>query len=223
MEDSFVQIGACLRGLREVLDGPAQEVADLCDISLEQYEKIERGETDPSVSRLLKISKRYGIALDVLMFGEEPHMNGYFVTRKDKGMRVERRCDYRYQSLAAGFRMRNMDPFLVEVAPLPEGERRGQNAHDGQEFAMVLEGRLELTIENHCIVFIFCIIQKYLPNFNCKFICTATTRFIIQYIKLSLVILNNGVYTLRRIIVFNYSIFQYYHLYIGISLLYDGV
>ena len=152
MEDSFVQIGARLRGLREVLDVPAQEVADLCDISLEQYEKIERGETDPSVSRLLKISKRYGIALDVLMFGEEPHMNGYFVTRKDKGMRVERRCDYRYQSLAAGFRMRNMDPFLVEVAPLPEGERRGQNAHDGQEFAMVLEGRLELTIENHCIV-----------------------------------------------------------------------
>lgn len=152
MEDSFVQIGARLRGLREVLEVPAQEVADLCDISLEQYEKIERGETDPSVSRLLKISKRYGIALDVLMFGEEPHMNGYFVTRKDKGMRVERRCDYRYQSLAAGFRMRNMDPFLVEVAPLPEGERRGQNSHDGQEFAMVLEGRLELTIENHCIV-----------------------------------------------------------------------
>ena len=58
MEDSFVQIGARLRGLREVLDIPAQEVADLCNITLEHYEKIERGEADPSVFRLQKISKR---------------------------------------------------------------------------------------------------------------------------------------------------------------------
>ena len=82
MEDSFIQIGARLRGLREVLDIPAQEIADLCNISVEQYEKIERGETDPSVFRLQKISKRYGIDLDVLMFGEEPTMEGYFITRK---------------------------------------------------------------------------------------------------------------------------------------------
>lgn len=152
MEDSFVQIGARLRGLREVLDIPAQEVADLCNITLEHYEKIERGEADPSVFRLQKISRRYGIDLDVLMFGEEPRMDGYFVTRKDQGMLVERRSDYRYQSLASGFRMRKMEPFMVEVAPLPEGERRGLNSHDGQEFDVVMEGTLELTIESHTMV-----------------------------------------------------------------------
>lgn len=152
MEDIFVQIGARLRGLREVLDIPAQEIADLCDISLEQYEMIEKGEADPGVSKLQTISKRYGINLDVLMFGEEPRMDGYFITRKDHGMRVERRSDYRYQSLASGFRMRKMDPFMVEVAPLPEGERRGQNSHDGQEFDLVVEGRLELTIGSRRLV-----------------------------------------------------------------------
>jgi hypothetical protein len=40
---------------------------------------------------LQKISKQYGIALDVLLFGEEPHMRSYFLTRKGKGMSVERR------------------------------------------------------------------------------------------------------------------------------------
>lgn len=146
MEDSFVQIGARLRGLREVLDIPAQEIADLCNISVEQYEKIERGETDPSVFRLQKISKRYGIDLDVLMFGEEPTMEGYFITRKGQGMQVERRSDYRYESLASGFRMRKMEPFMVEVAPLAEGERRGLNSHDGQEFDVVMEGSLNLPL-----------------------------------------------------------------------------
>ena len=61
MEESIKQIGERLKGLREVLNIPAQEVADLCGISLEHYQKIESGEADPSVYRLSKISKRYGI------------------------------------------------------------------------------------------------------------------------------------------------------------------
>ena len=62
MEESIKQIGERLKGLREVLNIPAQEVADLCGISLEHYQKIESGEADPSVYRLSKISKRYSLA-----------------------------------------------------------------------------------------------------------------------------------------------------------------
>ena len=91
MEDAIKQIGQRLKGLREVLDIPAEEVAQLCEIPLEHYMKIEAGEADPSVYRLSRISKRYGIALDVLLFGEEPRMSTYFLTRKGQGMSVERR------------------------------------------------------------------------------------------------------------------------------------
>ena len=63
MEDAIKQIGQRLKGLREVLDIPAEEVAQLCEIPLEHYMKIEAGEADPSVYRLSRISKRYGIAL----------------------------------------------------------------------------------------------------------------------------------------------------------------
>lgn len=88
MNEQIKQIGERLRGLREVLDIPAEEVAQLCDISLEHYMKIEDGQADPSVYRLSKISKRYGISLDVLLFGEEPRMSSYFLTRKDQGLSV---------------------------------------------------------------------------------------------------------------------------------------
>ena len=91
MDEQIRQIGERLRGLREVLDIPAEEVAELCDITPEHYMKIESGEADPSVYRLSKIAKRYGIALDVLMFGEEPRMSSYFLTRNGQGMAVERR------------------------------------------------------------------------------------------------------------------------------------
>ena len=67
MEESIRTIGQRLKGLREVLNIPAEEIADLCGISLEHYLKMEDGTADPSVYRLAKISKRYGIDLDVLL------------------------------------------------------------------------------------------------------------------------------------------------------------
>lgn len=146
MDEQIKQIGERLKGLREVLDIPADEVAQLCDISLEHYMKIEAGEADPSVYRLSKISKRYGISLDVLLFGEEPRMSSYFLTRKGQGLSVERRKEYKYQSLASGFRGRKVDPFLTQVDPLPDGESFHKNSHEGQEFDYIVEGRMEITI-----------------------------------------------------------------------------
>ncbi|MCI7310605.1 MAG: XRE family transcriptional regulator [Prevotella sp.] len=152
MEESIKSIGQRLKGLREVLDIPAEEVAELCDISLDHYLKMEDGTADPSVYRLAKISKHYGISLDVLLFGEEPRMNGYFVTRKGAGMAVKRHNDYQYENLASGFRRRKVEPFLTQVDPLPEGKKYKQNRHDGQEFDYVLEGELEMTIGEKVLV-----------------------------------------------------------------------
>ena len=146
MEESIRQIGERLKGLREVFNIPAEEVAELCDISLEHYLKIEAGEADPSLYRLSKIAKRYGIGIDVLLFGEEPRMSTYFLTRRQQGMSVERTKGYAYESLASGFRGRKVDPFMVTVEPLPGEKRHNKNSHAGQEYDYVLKGDLEITI-----------------------------------------------------------------------------
>ena len=152
MEDSIKQIGQRLKGLRDVLDISAEEMAQLCGITLEAYLGMEEGEGELSVSNLQKISKHYDVPLDVLLFGEEPHMSTYFLTRKGQGMSVERRKEYKYQSLASGFRGRNADPFMVLVEPKPENAIPERNSHQGQEFDMVSEGRLELTIGKRTLV-----------------------------------------------------------------------
>lgn len=146
MDEAIKQIGERLKGLRDVLDIPAQDVADLCGLPLDTYIKMEDGEGELSISNLQKISKRYGIALDVLLFGEEPHMGSYFLTRKGQGMKVERRKAYSYQSLASGFRGRTADPFMVHVEPKDDAAPVEKNTHIGQEFNMVTEGSMEITI-----------------------------------------------------------------------------
>lgn len=120
MDEAIKQIGERLKGLREVLNIPAEEVAELCEISLEHYLKIESGEADPSVYRLSKISKRYGIDLDVLLFGEEPRMKGYYVTRKGQGPEIERNNQYKYESLAVGFKDRRVNPLWYRLTLCPE-------------------------------------------------------------------------------------------------------
>lgn len=144
--EGIKQIGQRLKGLRQVLDIPAEEVAELCEVSLEHYLKIEEGEADPSVYRLSRVAKRYGISLDVLLYGEEPRMSSYYITAKNEGPTVERRREYKYQSLASGFRGRKFDPFLTTVDPLPDEQRFSKNSHDGQEFDYVVEGQLEIVI-----------------------------------------------------------------------------
>ena len=55
MEDQLKQIGERLRGLRDVLDLTAEEVAETIGISVEKYEKIEAGELDITISNLMKM------------------------------------------------------------------------------------------------------------------------------------------------------------------------
>lgn len=146
MTDQIKQIAARLHGLREVLELTEQEVADACQLTVEDYRELESGTRDISVSTLQKISRQYGISLDVLMFGEEPKMSSYFLTRKGTGISVERRKAYKYEALASGFRGRIADPFIVSVEPKPEGTPVQFNSHQGQEFNLVVEGRMLLNI-----------------------------------------------------------------------------
>ena len=144
MSEQIKQIAARLRGLRDVLELTEQEVADACQLDVEEYREMEAGTRDLSVSTLQKISRNYGIALDVLMFGEEPKMSTYFLTRAGKGVSVERTKAYKYQSLAAGFKNRKADPFIVTVEP--NDKPMHYNTHEGQEFNLVIEGTLLLSI-----------------------------------------------------------------------------
>jgi len=153
MENSeFKQIGQRLRGLREVLNIPLTQMAEVCETTVEHYLKIEEGACDPSVYRLNKVSKRYGIALDVLLFGSEPRMQSYFVTRKGQASKIERRGDYEYHSLASGFKNRTVEAFYTEISPLPDNRNHAKNSREGQELDYVLEGRLEITIDDKVLI-----------------------------------------------------------------------
>ena len=137
MNEQIQQIAERLAGLRDALEITPEEMAKVCNLTTEQYLLLESGTVDISVSVLHQISQAYGVELTTLMFGDEPKMSTYFITRNGKGVAVERT---------------KADPFLVTVHPKPEDEPMYLNSHPGQEYNMVLKGRLLLQINNKDLI-----------------------------------------------------------------------
>jgi quercetin dioxygenase-like cupin family protein len=79
-------------------------------------------------------------------------MNSYFITRKDKGMTVERVSAYKYQSLTSGFTNNIAEIFEVTVEPKSADTDFYKNIHAGQEFNMVLEGSMMININGKNLI-----------------------------------------------------------------------
>jgi quercetin dioxygenase-like cupin family protein len=149
MDNRIKEIAERLRGLREMLEAPVEEMAEVAHATTEEYLGYESGEEDIPVSALKNISTRYKIELTALLFGIEPHVKSFFLTRSGQGTAMERVSAYKYQALASGFAGRKADPFIVTVEPAPEGTPVHLNSHEGHEFNYVLEGSMLLDIDGH--------------------------------------------------------------------------
>ena len=152
METDLKQIGERIKGLRDALGFSPDEMARRLEVDEELYLQHETGERDISVPFLQRIEREFNIDLDTLMFGTEPKMNSYYITRKDKGVSVERVSAYKYQSLTAGFINNVAEVFVVTVEPKPMETDIYRNIHAGQEFNMVLEGRMVININGKDLI-----------------------------------------------------------------------
>jgi len=152
MTTDLKQIGERIKGLRDALDLSPEEMAQKLEVEVDNYLLYEDGEKDVSVSFLQRIEREFNIDISTLMFGTEPRMSSYFITRKDKGVSVERVSAYKYQSLTAGFSNNVAEIFIVTVEPKPMEDDFYRNIHSGQEFNFVLEGSLMLNINGKNIV-----------------------------------------------------------------------
>lgn len=140
------EIGQRLKGLRESLDLAPETVALACNLQPDIYHAYESGEYDLSISTLNTIAQYMGVGLGLILFGEEPKLSSYFITRCGQGLAVERVKAYKYQSLGAGFINKKVQPFLVTVEPKEDDFPIHQNTHRGQEFNLILHGRMQIQI-----------------------------------------------------------------------------
>jgi transcriptional regulator with XRE-family HTH domain len=152
MNEQIQQIAARVKELREIAGIPAENFAHELNIESDLLLNYESGKTDIPVGFLLKVAHRLNLELSSLLRGDEPKLHVYTVVRKGKGLNVDRRKQYKYESLASNFIQKKAEPFVVTVEPENTNSKLEFNAHSGQEFNYVLEGTLMIVVDGHEII-----------------------------------------------------------------------
>jgi len=142
MTDQLREIGGRLAALRDINGISGETLALKCGISTEQLGAYERGEIDFSFSFLYNAAHILGVDVVDLMSGDSPKLSGCCMTRSGQGYAIDRRAAYNYRHLAFTFRNKLAEPFMVTVEPKDDIVAPEQHAHEGQEFNLMLEGRM---------------------------------------------------------------------------------
>jgi transcriptional regulator with XRE-family HTH domain len=152
MKEQIQLIAERIKELREISHLSAEQLAQELSVSLELLLQYESGKVDIPVGFLFKVAHKLGIELTAILSGENPKLHVYCVVRKDKGLSVDRRKQYRYESLASNFINKKVEPFIVRIPPDTETAPVEFNSHPGQEFNYVIEGTMKIIIDNHEVI-----------------------------------------------------------------------
>jgi DNA-binding transcriptional MerR regulator/quercetin dioxygenase-like cupin family protein len=133
-------IGRMLSRLRRKNGHTLAQVGKETGVSVGFLSSLERGYAKPSIATLQKLAKFYDT--NVLSFFADKNRSRKLVRRNDRKVLVPN-PGVEMELLAFGNRA--MEPHLFRIAP--GADSGGSYSHEGEEFVHVLEGKLELWID----------------------------------------------------------------------------
>jgi transcriptional regulator with XRE-family HTH domain len=152
MTEQIRQIAERIKEIREISGISAETLAVRLGVPHDLFIKYESGNIDIPVGIISKIAELFNIELAVMLGGNNAKLRIYEVVRNGKGLKLERRKQYRYESLAYNFIHKKAEPFIVSIDPQPEGALMEFNSHPGQEFNYVIKGTMMTIIDGHEII-----------------------------------------------------------------------
>jgi transcriptional regulator with XRE-family HTH domain len=150
MDAKINDIAQRIRALRDATGFTACDMAAVTGVTEKEYNDLENGKSDFTFTFLYKCAEKFGVDIVELLTGENPHLSGYTVVKKGKGLPMARREGFEYGHLASNFKNKTAEPFLVN-APFRADELTSipMSSHSGQEFNYVLKGKMRFVYENH--------------------------------------------------------------------------
>jgi len=149
MTEQLSEIGGRLEALRDIIDIPAEKMAEAMKLGVGEYIAYERGEKDFSFSFLQNAANILGVDVVDIISGESPKLTKCSLVRNGKGYDIMRRKAYDYKHLAFTFRNKKAEPFMVTVEPRNStDEKLVLHSHEGQEFNFMVSGNMEFHLDN---------------------------------------------------------------------------
>ena len=151
MTEQIQEIALRIREMRAIMGYDAAEMAEKTELDEETYLRYESGEVDLPFTFIHKCALAFGMEITDLLEGQSAHLSSYAVTRKGRGVVTAREKGIRIQNLAPMFRQKLAEPYWVKYDYSADQQHRPihMTTHSGQEFDLVIEGRLKVQVGDH--------------------------------------------------------------------------
>ncbi len=146
------EVAMRIREMREILNLTTAEMAEKTEVTVDAYEQYESGTLDFPFSFIHKCSLAFGIDMTDLLEGRSKNLlSSYTVTRKGQGQQTAKEDGIAIANLAPRFRDKIAEPYWVryEYDPSQENKPIHLATHSGQEFDLIISGKLKVQVGDH--------------------------------------------------------------------------
>jgi len=145
------EIAARIKEMREIMGWDIALLAEKVEFSVEDCARYEGGQTDIPFSFIHKCALAFDVEMSELLEGRAARLSHYTVTRKGAGQVTAQEDGIDISNLAPKFRNKIAEPYWVRYTYDPALENKPIHlaTHSGQEFDLVLSGRLKVQIGKH--------------------------------------------------------------------------
>ena len=142
------KVGARVKRYREEKGLSQEELAAAASLSVQVIKELEEESIYPSLAPVQKVARALGIRLGTFM--DDVSVSDPLIVRKAKReddltmhKSKDKEAAFHFHSLGKGKADRNMEPFVIEMKPEAEADRK-LSSHEGEEFILVTQGKVLL-------------------------------------------------------------------------------
>jgi len=148
VNNQLMDVSQRIREMRGIVGYSIPTMAELTEITAEQYRLYESGTVDLPFTFMHKCAKVFGLELTELLEGRSAKLTGYTVTRNGKGMVTASEDGITIQDMAPLFRKKLATPYWVtyEYDETLQDKPIHTVTHAGQEFDLVIKGAMRIRI-----------------------------------------------------------------------------
>jgi len=150
--NEMYEVAMRIREMRLIAGYTEAEMAEKTETALDTYIKLETGTQDFPFSFIHKCAQVFGIGMSDLLEGAtSARLTSYTVTRKGRGQQTAKEDGINIANLAPKFRNKIAEPYWVryEFDPAQQNKPIHLATHSGQEFDLVISGKLKVQIGSH--------------------------------------------------------------------------
>lgn len=150
--ETLLEVAGRIREMREIVGLTEQEMAEKTEITVDEYRDYENGKRDFPFTFIHKCAQALGIGMSDLLEGAtSARLTSYTITRKGRGQQTAQEDGINIANLAPKFRNKIAEPYWVryEYDPSQQNKPIHLTTHSGQEFDLIISGKLKVQIGDH--------------------------------------------------------------------------